>query len=1036
MCKILREGSNNSPTSPHTLDPYNKKHSMISNDKKRNTTNRIETTSPPSLPRTGSNNNIKNFVDLNSNEYHINGLKYCSTVTSLIDDFLLSQQSTNLVASRSQDTSDQRSNVLIFDLSPNESAIPSLFTASSPASSLSTLLFDHNKSSLSLSRQNFFKFHLNLPSTLLKRKNFKFENLLQITFNDEKRKNLLKLIDSCDVFVFFDKFSTLSNCSFQTFSLITKFIKFLKSINKSDDNSKLILLSLDKELCTQSRESNIIPTSTDFMSSQITNNKFINNLNATKRMKDRPALQNFNLTIKIPKNSTNGMFVHSIKKDSIHYSPMSLKKYFTFNIPNDIHLNDSILPKWLFPFTDKKQKDDILLILLKKFDLLEDMEVKRLADCIDDRKNFTGNYNENYKIQNNTLMANEMDDDEQDISSSSTSITTNTPATSNSTDLQSSSSYHKIYSLTHLQNQFKKQKRDLLKRKSTNKISRAPSLHRKSNPRPDTTQTTIINGTTESKTKGLQLPPLIITDDNQQEPSPTSLPRPRSRTFSNNATSDLSENILNSSNSDTLMTPLVHYEVSQGIESFNKNRYSNILPYEHSRVKLQYSPLINNNNNNNTDFKSTSNNNTTNNNYSNNIHSSSHLNEDNIPVHIVHTTPSNSSSSRSRSNSNSNRKRKNSSSYFALNNIPQFNQNLIAPRDAVSPTSSLSSYSASPLVYIASEDNDSSKEKLMEPQSLLDSRDGSPAAIIDTSSSLKNFDDQTLHTVNVKKSSLDENNQKGFNDYINANYLSLPQINSDYEYIATQAPLPSTIDDFWKVIMSNKVKVIVSLNSDDELQHKKWDIYWGTKYNRTTQRFTVNIVKAIDNVYNLDGCTLRVFQVVRNNITPSEYCVVYQLQYSKWLDSCSADMGDLQKLFRIKNHLISSPIKFLSKLDISLDMISDLTTLQKNCSNYRRASISKNTHNNVPLLVHCSAGCGRTGVFITLDFLVNILTAGKDKNNKIDVWNMDQDLIFIVINELRKQRISMVQNLTQYISCYESMLKYFSIQKSKNEIKE
>lgn len=87
-----------------------------------------------------------------------------------------------------------------------------------------------------------------------------------------------------------------------------------------------------------------------------------------------------------------------------------------------------------------------------------------------------------------------------------------------------------------------------------------------------------------------------------------------------------------------------------------------------------------------------------------------------------------------------------------------------------------------------------------------------------------------------------------------------------------------------------------------------------------------------------------------------------------------------------------------------------------------------------PLLVHCSAGCGRTGVFITLDFLLNILTYPSNCNNKIDVWKMTQDLIFITVNELRKQRISMVQNLTQYITCYEAILEYFSLKKIEFEM--
>lgn len=84
-----------------------------------------------------------------------------------------------------------------------------------------------------------------------------------------------------------------------------------------------------------------------------------------------------------------------------------------------------------------------------------------------------------------------------------------------------------------------------------------------------------------------------------------------------------------------------------------------------------------------------------------------------------------------------------------------------------------------------------------------------------------------------------------------------------------------------------------------------------------------------------------------------------------------------------------------------------------------------------PVLVHCSAGCGRTGVFITLDFLLNILCERTNKSNKIDVWNASQDLIFIIVNELRRQRVSMVQNLTQYITCYQALLEFFSYRDQK-----
>ncbi|GMM56877.1 tyrosine protein phosphatase [Maudiozyma humilis] len=989
-----------------------------------------------------------NFVDLNSSEYNIKDLKYCGSVNALVNEYMFnttppaSEENLNGTTTNNATCAspiEPPTNVLIFDLSPNESAIPSLFTVSSPASSLSTLLFNHSKSSLASSRQRFYKFHLNLPSTLLRRKNCKFENLLQVTFTDEKRTALLKLINTCNVFIFFDKLSIYSNCSIQTHALIQKFKHFLELQQK--ENCDLVLLSLDTNGVTNSNgspgASPKLRPPFGYMDQQIRDTD-INNSDFARHQqtknKKKPGMHNFNLTIKIPKKSSHSMFVQSIKKDAVHYSPTSLKKYFQFDIPENLDKNDPVLPVWLRPFSDKESKSNILIKLLDNFELLEDIEVRRLSDCLNAKKQCNADEKESAMNDNNSL----------------TNGTRSAPAVVHESPngLQTSKSYHKIYSLTHLQKQFKKQKIDLIKARGSPSLSKHMHHQRVS----DALSKTDTNGSNSerhiNKSKELQLPPLIITDDNHlhslpMSGSPSLSTINRVRTLSNHDSTDSNE-INTGDSSDTLLTPQVHYEMSQGIQSFNKNRYSNILPYEHSRVRLQYSPLISTYDltNNNPDNANS------NNDIINNIHhlapscdgkSSSPANNNNISS-LISRSRSNSSS-RSRSNSNASRKRKNSSSYFSMKYVPQYNQQHLTSKLSVSPTSSLSSYTMSPVTRSGSDDDQPSASQMdIDPVSVPAELQSS--GITPGLSSLHPLSDNTLpieENYPSKSTSPDLNKQlkeplSQFNDYFNANYLSLPQINSDYEYIATQAPLPSTIDDFWKVIMSNKVKVIVSLNSDDELQLKKWDIYWGSKYNNSTKRFTVNIVKTVENVYNLDGCTLRVFQVIKNRATPSSYCVVYQLQYSKWLDSCSVDMSDLLKLFRIKNHLINSPLKFLSKLNICANTINELTSLQKSCYNYRRESLSPAPKANVPTLVHCSAGCGRTGVFVTLDFLINILTPGKDKSNKIDVWNMDQDLIFIVINELRKQRISMVQNLTQYISCYESMLKFYSSKKNQNSI--
>lgn len=89
----------------------------------------------------------------------------------------------------------------------------------------------------------------------------------------------------------------------------------------------------------------------------------------------------------------------------------------------------------------------------------------------------------------------------------------------------------------------------------------------------------------------------------------------------------------------------------------------------------------------------------------------------------------------------------------------------------------------------------------------------------------------------------------------------------------------------------------------------------------------------------------------------------------------------------------------------------------------------KDAYDALPIVVHCSAGCGRTGTFCTVDSVVATLEARMEERGTSIRGFVDdcseEDIVAQTVEDFRHQRLSMVQTLRQFVLCYETVLEWF-----------
>ncbi|XP_039454429.1 protein tyrosine phosphatase receptor type Fa isoform X6 [Oreochromis aureus] len=202
-------------------------------------------------------------------------------------------------------------------------------------------------------------------------------------------------------------------------------------------------------------------------------------------------------------------------------------------------------------------------------------------------------------------------------------------------------------------------------------------------------------------------------------------------------------------------------------------------------------------------------------------------------------------------------------------------------------------------------------------------------------------------------------------DYINANYID--GYRKQNAYIATQGPLPETLSDFWRMVWEQRTCTIVMMTRLEEKSRVKCDQYWPSRGTETYGMIQVTMLDTLE----LATYSVRTFALYKNG--SSEKREVRQFQFLAWPDHGVPEYP-------------TPTLAFLRRI--------------KSC----------NPQDAGPMVVHCSAGVGRTGCFIVIDAMLERMKHEKS----VDTYGH--------VTCMRAQRNYMVQTEDQYIFIHEALL--------------
>ncbi|XP_056883704.1 receptor-type tyrosine-protein phosphatase S isoform X31 [Takifugu flavidus] len=206
-------------------------------------------------------------------------------------------------------------------------------------------------------------------------------------------------------------------------------------------------------------------------------------------------------------------------------------------------------------------------------------------------------------------------------------------------------------------------------------------------------------------------------------------------------------------------------------------------------------------------------------------------------------------------------------------------------------------------------------------------------------------------------------------DYINGSFID--GYRQQKAYIATQGPLAETTEDFWRMLWEHNSTIVVMLTKLREMGREKCHQYWPAERSARYQYFVVDPMAE----YNMPQYILREFKVT--DARDGQSRTVRQFQFTDWPEQGVPKSGE-------------GFIDFIGQVHKTKEQFGQ----------------------DGPISVHCSAGVGRTGVFITLSIVLERMRY----EGVVD--------IFQTVKMLRTQRPAMVQTEDQYQFCYRAGLEY------------
>lgn len=329
-------------------------------------------------------------------------------------------------------------------------------------------------------------------------------------------------------------------------------------------------------------------------------------------------------------------------------------------------------------------------------------------------------------------------------------------------------------------------------------------------------------------------------------------------------------------------------------------------------------------------------------------------------------------------------------------------------------------------------------------------------------------------------------------DYVNANFLKTSRSNK--KYIATQGPIPTTFNDFWSMVWQRDIRVIVMLTAETEGGQVKAHNYWNQRTyghahlkflsehraslepskihrhrpslngRRSTNRATSS--NSISSSANSESQGTPTTKQVAPPSNDNPYVIVRKFTLSN-------DAHPFDRMREITQLQYSSWPDFGAPAHPAhlLGLVEQCDAVVRNIPRDEAAATGPDPPSQRPVLVHCSAGCGRTGTFCTVDSVVDMLkrqrisgdggrsasqaTTPMDVDAKVSSKTIkadgssgvptlgplldtnpktgldedwlgrdDVDLVEKTVEELRLQRLSMVQSLRQFVLCYETVMEW------------